>query len=126
MQERIAEFEAAGVSVAATTYDSVEQNAEFKSSEELTYPLLSDQDAKTVNALGIRNEQFEEGFGAYGVPHPGVILIDADGKIVLKRAEEKYSDRPSMDDLLEAVKEFVSGEASDEEEKADTEDSSED
>ncbi len=119
MQERVSEFNDAGVAVSASTYDSVEQNAEFKTSEELTYPLLSDQDAKTVKALGILNERYEEGSRAYGVPHPGVILIDTDGKVVLKRAEEKYSDRPSMDDLLEDVKEFVAGD--DSEDDADTE-----
>lgn len=107
MQERVAEFNEAGVAVAASTYDDVEQNTKFKSSEELTYPLLSDQDAKTVKSLGILNEDHEEGSFAYGVPHPGVILVDADGKVVLKRAEEKYSNRPSMDALLEDVKKFT-------------------
>lgn len=107
MQERVAEFNEAGVAVAASTYDKFEQNAKFKSSEELTYTLLSDQDSTTVKSLGILNENHEEGSFAYGVPHPGVILVDTDGKVVLKRAEEKYSDRPSMDDLLEDVKNFV-------------------
>ena len=45
-------------------------------------------------------------------PHPGVVLVDTEGNVVLKRAEEKYSDRPSMDDLLEDVKEFVEGDSS--------------
>ena len=107
MQDRVAEFNEAGVAVAASTYDDVEQNAKFKSSEELTYTLLSDQDSKTVKSLGILNENYEEGSFAYGVPHPGVILVDADDKVVLKRAEEKYSDRPSMDALLEDVKKFI-------------------
>lgn len=113
MQDRVADFNEAGVAVAASTYDKVKLNATFKSSEELTYPLLSDQEAKTVKSLGILNDSYEEGTFAYGVPHPGVILIDADGKVVLKRAEEKYSDRPSMDDLLEDVKKFVAEAESD-------------
>ena len=124
MQERVAEFEEAGVVVAASTYDAVEQNAKFKSSEELAYTLLSDQEAKTVKSLGILNEDHEEGSFAYGVPHPGVILIDTEGKVVLKRAEEKYSDRPSMDDLLEDVKKFVAESSSKKDD--DMEDASED
>lgn len=124
MQERVADFNEVGVAVAASTYDAFEQNAKFKSSEELTYPLLSDQDAKTVISLGILNENYEEGHAIYGIPHPGVILVDADGKVVLKRAEEKYSDRPSMDALLEDVKEFVAGETS--EEDVEAEENSED
>lgn len=117
MQARVAEFNEAGVAVVASTYDAVEQNSKFKSSEELTYTLLSDQMAQTVRSLGILNESYEEGSFAYGVPHPGVILVDSAGKVVLKRAEEKYSDRPSMDELLEDVKEFVA-QASAEEEPA--------
>ena len=107
MQKRVEEFNEAGVAVAASTYDAVEQNAKFKTSSELTYPLLSDQESQTVKSLGILNENYEEGSFAHGVPHPGVILVDSEGKVVLKRAEEKYSDRPSMDDLLEDVKRFV-------------------
>ncbi|MXZ43428.1 MAG: redoxin domain-containing protein [Gammaproteobacteria bacterium] len=124
MQDRLVDFNEAGVAVAASTYDKVNQNATFKSSEELTYPLLSDQEAKTVKSLGILNEDYAEGSGAYGVPHPGVILIDSDGKVVLKRAEEKYSDRPSMDDLLEDVKKFVAEAESDDDANAE-EDSAE-
>ena len=123
MQERLEELNEAGVAVSASTYDDVEQNASFKSSEELTYALLSDQDAKTVKSLGILNEEYEEGSSRYGVAYPGVILVDTDGKVVLKRAEETYEDRPAMDDLLEEVKELVAGVSS---EEADAEASSED
>ncbi len=73
--------------------------------------MLSDQNAETVNRLGIRNESHEEGTFAYGVPHPGVILVDSEGTIVLKRSEEKYSTRPDMDELLVALtEEFGDGE----------------
>ena len=123
MQERITEFEEAGIAVAASTYDDIEQNASFKSSEELTYPLLSDQDAKTVKNLGILDESYEEGSSFYGVSHPGVIMVDSDGKVVLKRAEETYEDSPSMDELLEEVKELIAAVAS---EEPDAEASSED
>lgn len=114
MQERLEELNEAGVAVSASTYDDVEQNASFKSSEELTYALLSDQDAKTVKSLGILNEEYEEGSSRYGVAHPGVILVDADGKVLLKRAEETFEGSPAMDDLLEEVKELVAGVASEE------------
>ncbi|MYD45791.1 MAG: peroxiredoxin family protein [Gammaproteobacteria bacterium] len=123
MQDRIEELNEAGVAVTASTYDDIEQNASFKSSEELTYPLLSDQDAKTVKSLGILNEDYEEGSSRYGVAHPGVVLVDTEGKVVLKRAEERYEDSSSMDDLLEEVKELVAMEAS--EEETDAEDTSE-
>lgn len=121
MQGKLEEFNAAGVAVAAVTYDSVEQNAKFKSAENLEYSLLSDQGFNTVKNFGILNETHKEGDFAYGVGHPGVLLIDTDNKIVLKRAEERYSNRPSMDELLEAVKEFT-GEATSDEDETEPED----
>lgn len=119
MQERITEFEEADIAVTASTYDAVEQNASFKSSEKLTYPLLSDQDAKTVKSLGILDESYEEGSFQYGVSHPGVILVDTDDKVVLTRAEHKFKDSTSMDDLIEDVKELIAAVASEEEADAD-------
>ena len=115
MQERIEEFNEAGVAITASTYDDIEQNASFKSSEELTYALLSDQEAKTVKSLGILNETYEEGSSRYGVSLPGVILVDSDDKVVLTRVEEKFIDPPSMDVLLEDVKKVLAGEALEEE-----------
>ena len=124
MQERITEFEEADIALTASTYDDVEQNASFKSSEKLTYPLLSDQDAKTVKSLGILDESYEEGSSFYGVSHPGVILVDSDDKIVLTRAEHRFEDSESMDDLFEDVKELIAVATT--EEEADTDENNED
>ena len=104
-QER---FEALGVNVAAMTYDGVDKLAAFAEKEGVTYPVLSDQGAAYVNALGIRNEDYAEGHGAYGVAHPGIFLVDAAGEIRLKRAIAGYRDRPPFDELLAAVTELVS------------------
>ena len=90
------------------------QNREFSSENGLFYELLSDEGGETVSRLGIRNEDFEEGSFAYGVANPGIMLVDSDGKIVLKRAEEKYSERPDFDELVKAVKAAVSDDDSEE------------
>lgn len=84
---------------------------------ELGFPLLSDEGGTTVSRIGIRNEQHEKGSFAYGVANPGIMLLDADGKIVLKRAEEKYSDRPPFDELIAAVKDALSDDESGENEE---------
>ena len=90
------------------TYDAVSQNQEFSTKNGLFYELLSDEGGETVSRLGIRNEDYEEGSFAYGVANPGVMLVDSDGKIVLKRAEEKYSERPDFDELIKAIEGAVS------------------
>ena len=89
--------------VAAMTYDGVDKLAAFQEKHGVGYPVLSDQGAVHVNALGIRNEEYGEGHGAYGVAHPGIFLIDAEGIIRLKRALPGYRDRPPFDELLGAV-----------------------
>ena len=98
-----AEFEALGVRIAAMSYDGVEVLADFAAGNEIGYMLLSDKGAKHFDALGIRNENYAEGHMAYGVPHPGVLFVDADGVIRLKRAVPGYRDRPELDELRTAV-----------------------
>ena len=97
------EFEALGVQIAAMSYDDVAALTEFAEAENIAYALLSDKGAAHVNALGIRNEEFAEGHFAYGVPHPGILFIDAAGVIALKRAVPGYRDRPPLDELLAAL-----------------------
>lgn len=70
--------------------------------------MLADQKAATVNRLGIRNERYGEDSQLYGIPNPGIVLVDADGTVLLKRAKEKYSERPALDELVTAVAETLS------------------
>lgn len=100
-------FEALGVNVAAMTYDAVDKLAAFAGKRGVGYPVLSDAGAAYVNALGIRNEEYPEGHGAYGVAHPGIFLVDARGTILLKRAVPGYRDRPPFDELLASVTELL-------------------
>ncbi len=85
------------------SYDAVAENAAFAEDRGIGYPLLSDQGAKHVDALGVRNDSYGEGHFAEGVPHPGVFYVDGEGVIALKRAVPGYRDRPPMDELLKAV-----------------------
>ena len=89
------------------TYDSIEVLENFHSSEALGYPLLRDVDAKHVNALGIRNENYEAGHRAYGIPHPGVLFVDSEGIIRAKYAVPGYRQRPPFEALLEHLADAV-------------------
>lgn len=91
------------------TYDSADDLAAFGEEREIGYALLSDKGSKSINALGIRNEQFEEGHGAYGVALPGILFVDAGGVVRLKRAHEDYRTRPPFDELLEATRTSIGG-----------------
>jgi peroxiredoxin len=96
-------FEALGVKVAGMTYDRHELLASFHDEAGLGYPLLQDVDVYYVNALGVRNEGYAEGDSGYGVPHPGILWIGADGRVRAKFAVPGYRARPSFAEVLETV-----------------------
>ncbi len=100
-------FAALGVNVAGMTYDSVEMLSAFHGDQALGYPLLKDEDARHVNALGVRNEDYAEGHRAYGIPHPGILFISADGTIKAKYAVPGYRQRPPFDALYADVEALV-------------------
>ena len=54
LQDRLDELDAAGIGVAAISYDPVDVLAEFAERRGITFPLLSDPDSATIEAFGIR------------------------------------------------------------------------
>jgi peroxiredoxin len=93
LQENLKSFEEAGITVVAMTYDAPEMQQAFIESQGITYPMLSDIDASSVKSLDILNTEYEPGEGAYGIPYPGVFVINPDMEIVGKIFIEAYSTR---------------------------------
>ncbi len=89
------------------TYDSVEVLKAFREDARLGYPLLNDENARHVNALGVRNEEYPEGHSAYGVPHPGILFVRPNGEVVRTFSVPGYRQRPPIEEVLEAVKAVV-------------------
>ena len=88
----------------AMTYDSVATLKEVEQDLGVQFTLLHDADITHVNALGILNTDYDPGQRAYGVPHPGIFLIDAAGVIRAKFAEQDYRQRPDFADVLQAAR----------------------
>jgi len=40
----------------------------------------------------------------HGIPHPAIVVIDADGMVSHRFSEQRYTDRPEVDDVLAALK----------------------
>ncbi len=97
------QFEEMGLAVVAMTYDPVEMLKFVEEDQGIEFTLLRDEDVTHVDALGIRNPDYEPGHRAYGIPYPGIFLVDTDGVIRAKFAEEDYRDRPDFDIVLEAA-----------------------
>jgi peroxiredoxin len=104
------QFEALGVGVVGMTYDKPEIIQAFHEEWDLGYPLLRDADLQHVEAWGIRNEEYGPGTFAYGIPHPGVVLISSEGMILAKWAEKGYRSRADWSEVLDGVRSIVGGE----------------
>ena len=72
------------------TYDSPELQQQFIDAASFTVPLISDINAATMTALGILNEEYELGDSAYGIPYPGVFVLNRQQQIVGKIFVESY------------------------------------
>ncbi len=101
--EREAEFAALGFKVATMTYDPVATLKDAEAEYRATFPLLYDEGNTHVKAMGILNTQYSPGQRAYGIPYPGIFVLDAQGVIRAKLAEEDYKVRPDFSLVLEAA-----------------------
>lgn len=81
----------------------------FIDAASITYPLLSDIDGGTAKILGILNEQFEPGHPAYGVPHPGVFVLNPELKVVGKIFVESYQVRVDGEGVLAYATQALDG-----------------
>ena len=93
LQENKAGFDAAGIGLVAMTYDDPALQQAFIDKHGITIPVLSDNDALSFKTLGLLNEDYAPGDFQYGIPHPGMIVIDSGGRVVGKLFLEAYSSR---------------------------------
>ena len=96
------EFEAAGLQVFGISYDSVNVQQQAAAKLKVTFPLLSDEGSKTIDAYGIRNRE-ATGRGT-GIPHPMTFVVDKSGVIRAKLLHEGYKERHTSDELMKAAK----------------------
>ncbi len=94
------QVKAKGYNMVGISYDSPEVMQQFTRDKSIKFPLLSDIGAKTVNDYGILNQQYKKGHRFYGIPLPGVLVINAEGKITDKHFFKGYKTRVTASDLL--------------------------
>jgi peroxiredoxin len=93
LQENKTAFDAAGIGMVAITYDAPELLRKFADKHQITIPLLSDDNALTFKTLGILNDAYHSGDSNYGIPYPGMIIVDPNGIVVGKLFVEDYAQR---------------------------------
>ena len=97
-------FAELGVGVTAMTYDDRAVLAAFRAENDLGYPLLQDVDAAHVNAYGVLNADYPPGDDNYGLPHPGIVWIGADGTVRAKWAVPGYRERPPFEAVRDTIR----------------------
>jgi peroxiredoxin len=93
----------AGWTLVAVSYDPVETLAGYKTAKGLTYPMLSDDGSVAIRAFNLLNTEMQEGSRYYGIPHPVIVFINSDGRVVKTLREEGYKVRPSVDLVIETA-----------------------
>lgn len=93
LQQHKQSYDSAGIGLAAITYDDPDLQQRFIDQYGITIPVLSDIDALSFKTLGILNDKYPPGDARYGIPHPGMIIIDPRGIVVGKLFIEAYSSR---------------------------------
>jgi hypothetical protein len=90
----------AGLGLAAISYDSPAVLKAFAARRSITFPLLSDTETKIIRSYGILNATVEKGSSSYGIPNPGIYVLDAKGRVRAKYFEDDYKERQTAAGIL--------------------------
>ncbi len=108
MQKDAKAVEGAGIKVVGISTDSADVLKAFAEKQKITFPLLSDEDGKTIAAYALKNPDMAGKKAGKinfdGIPYPGTILVDRDGVIRAKLFVDGYKERHSTAELVEAAK----------------------
>ncbi|MBI3264816.1 MAG: redoxin domain-containing protein [Acidobacteria bacterium] len=100
LQGHLEELKRRGFGLAAITYDPIETLAAFSAQRGITFPILSDKGSEIIKRYGIFNESSKPGTRAYGIPHPGIFVLNARAEVVARYFEEEYQDRFTLSNVL--------------------------
>lgn len=91
---------AKGYSLAAISYDKPSVLHKFSDMNKIGYPLLSDKNSEAIKAFGLLNTDMTKGSTFYGIPHPAIYVISAEGKVVKVLKEKGFKNRPTHANIL--------------------------
>ncbi|MGX5172463.1 peroxiredoxin family protein [Aliikangiella sp. IMCC44653] len=97
-------FASIGYAIAALSYDSVATLSQFKSQHAIRFTLLADQDLQTIKQYKVINQQYRPQDKHYGIPYPGVFILDKEQKITQKYFYEGYKNRVDFEQLYKFLK----------------------
>ena len=99
-QKKINEFKAKGLSVIGISFDPVDVLRSFSDRNNITYPLLSDAGSRVIRRYGIVLKGIPLDNRWYGVPHPGIYIIDKNLVVLEKHFEKSPDERATVENVL--------------------------
>ncbi|TQV72021.1 peroxiredoxin family protein [Aliikangiella marina] len=97
-------FAELGYNLVAISYDSVEVLKRFTEKEGIQYALIADQNQQTMKSFEVLNTDYEPGHRHYGIPFPGVMVVNKSGILTYKYFYQGYKHRVVISDLYEKLK----------------------
>jgi peroxiredoxin len=101
VRDGLNQFENLDAQILGVSIDSFFTLKEFKKSQNLNFPLLSDFNKTTATAYGALYEEF---FGMKGVAKRSAFVVDKKGVIRYAEVLEKASDLPNFDVIKDTLK----------------------
>lgn len=92
-----------GYKLVSVSYDAPEVLVAFMKKYETTYMMASDKGSAMIDAFDIRDPQYGPKSKAFGVPKPAIFVVDQEGVVRAKLAEEGYKTRPPSGAIIEAI-----------------------
>jgi peroxiredoxin len=99
-------FSDMGYSVVTVSYDQIEHMKKFVTTNNPKITLLSDPASESIRAFGILNTNSAKGTMSYGIPYPGVYLVDKDKKVQAMFFKEGYEKRATIAEISAKIEEL--------------------
>ena len=93
LEQNSPRLKALGLGVVGVSYDTPAVLKNFAVRKAIHFPLLSDPHSTIIRTLGLLNEAVPKGSPFQGIPHPGVFLLDGEGRVTAKYFEEDFRQR---------------------------------
>jgi peroxiredoxin len=103
LQAAKVEIEKRGMTLATLSYDQPATLAGYAKAKGLSYLMLSDQDSKLIDRLGLRDPHYKGQPKIDGVPFASVLVLAKNGTVRAKNVSLDYTVRLSNADVIAMV-----------------------
>ena len=101
LQERLAEFEAAGATLLGISADSPFSQGAFREQQDLEFTLVSDMAGDAIRAYGLEIDIPD--LGLYDIANRAVFVLDEDKTVTYAWEADDPTNEPDYDALIDAV-----------------------